>query len=36
MDRFLGPQMYKENAEDELELRKMKSKSRKDGGKVFI
>jgi len=36
MDRFLGPQMYKVNAEDELELRKMKSKARKDGEKVFI
>ena len=36
MDRFLGPQIYKVNAEDELELRKMKSKARKDGEKVFI
>ena len=40
MDRFLGPQIYKVNSnsleEDELELRKMKSKARKDGEKVFI
>ena len=40
MDRFLGPQMYKVSSnsleEDELELRKMKSKARKDGEKVFI
>ena len=40
MDRFLGPQMYKVNShsleEDELELRKMKSKARKDGEKIFI
>ena len=40
MDRFLGPQIYKVNSnsleEDELELRKIKSKARKDGEKVFI
>jgi len=40
MDRFLGHQMYKvESAnleEDELELRRMKSRARKDGEKVFI
>lgn len=40
MDRFLGPQIYKVDDsrlnEDELELRKMKSKARKDGEKVFI
>ena len=40
MDRFLGPQMYKVDNynlnEDELELRKMKSKAKKEGEKVFI
>ena len=40
MDRFLGPQIYKVNSsrlnEDELESRKMKSKTKKEGEKVFI
>lgn len=40
MDRFLGPQIYKVSSnsleEDELELRKMKSKAKKEGEKVFI
>ena len=40
MDRFLGHQMYKvESAnleEDDNELRRMKSRARKDGEKVFI
>lgn len=39
MDRFLGHQIHKVNSsrlEDELELRRIKSKARKDGEKVFI
>ncbi len=40
MDRFLGPQMNKSDNpdinEDELELRRMKSKAKKEGEKVFI
>lgn len=43
MDRFLGPQMYKldsanleEYEDDEQELRRMKSRAKKEGEKVFI
>ena len=40
MDRFLGHQIHKVNSsrleEDELELRRIKAKARKEGEKVFI